>query len=100
MALRKWMYYILESYDEEFPQGSIYITSKPLSALKGETKDLEVFDFAEKKIKKVAKVVGLGYADFKDEEDFESRIHEVIIKKLKEVGIKIEEAWRGCLCIS
>jgi hypothetical protein len=40
------------------------------------------------KPEKVAKTIGLGYADFKDEADYENRWLDIVKKKMKEVGIE------------
>ena len=84
--MRKWFAYILESYDERFPEKQYLIYNKPsIYCTKGEIRDLTLLDMSSNERKVVAKVIGLGYANFKDEEDFRERVSDVVRKKRKEV---------------
>lgn len=86
--MRKWIAYILESYDEEFPVDNALIYNKPsLYCAKGEIRDMELLNLKTGKTRTVAKVVGLGYADFKDAQDFKERFASVLRKKLMEVDM-------------
>ena len=94
--MRIWFIYIKKSYDPEYPEGHVIVSPKlDPYAYKGEEKVMEVANVKTGEVKKVAKVVGLGYADFRDEEDYKQRIWDVIRKKLEEVGIKVGEEGEG-----
>jgi len=86
--MRKWFIYIKESYDPDYPPNHV-IASPHITpyAFKGEEKLMEVIDVNTGEIRTVAKVIGLGYADFKDDADYKERLPKVIEKKLREVGI-------------
>ncbi len=82
------MLYILESYDEEYSKDNALIYDRPnLYCAKGEIRDMVIFNLKTKERKVVAKVVGLGYADFKDEQDFRERFTAVLRRKLMEVDM-------------
>ena len=87
--MRRWFVYIKESYDPDYPAGHVIVSPRldPYS-YKGEERDMEVINVKTGEIKVVARVVGLGYADFRDEEDYRARLPEVIKRKLREVGIE------------
>ncbi|MHA1685280.1 MAG: hypothetical protein ACTSYD_02605 [Candidatus Heimdallarchaeaceae archaeon] len=86
--MRKWFLYIKKSFDENYPEGKVvgYNYPNPYCA-KREEKTMIVVNLKSKKEKVVANVIGLGYADFKDEKDLKKRIWEVLEKKLKDVGV-------------
>ncbi len=93
--MRRWFAYIEESYDPEYPVGHVLVYPKPTSyALKGERKLMEIMKISTGEVKTVALVVGLGYADFKDEADYKERLPKVIEKKLREVGISLSSPER------
>jgi hypothetical protein len=89
--MRYYFAYILESYRKDYPRNSIiaYKRHKSIYAFKGIKLDMSLLDMSIEgaKPEKVAKTIGLGYADFKDEMDYVNRSVEVIKRKMKEVGI-------------
>ena len=94
--MRKWFIYIKESYDPKYPEGHVIISPKlDPYAYKGEEKVMVIANVKTGEVKKVAKVIGLGYADFRDEEDYKQRIWDIIRKKLEEAGVKIREKGEG-----
>ncbi len=87
--MRRWFCYILESYDENFPRGSALIYKEPsVYCSKNEVRDMILMNINTGEQRVVAKVVGLGYADFKDEKDFAVRLGDVIKKKLEDCGVE------------
>ena len=90
--MRRYFAYIKESYDENFPEGHVLIYDSPSqNCLKGQERAMYVCNMNNLESKKVAWVVGLGYADFKDEKDFEQRMGEVVKNKLKDIGVVVED---------
>ena len=89
--MRYYFTYILESYREDYPKNHIicYKQHNSLYSSKGTRFDMSITDLSKENPKPevVAKVIGLGYADFKDEEDYTRRFPKVIKRKVKEVGI-------------
>jgi len=84
--MRKWFAYIEKSYDKDFKEGNVIIFNKQsIYAEKGVRRVMSLFNIKTHKSKDVAVVVGLGYADFRDEADFKKRLSEIIAKKLKEI---------------
>jgi hypothetical protein len=81
----------LESYREDYPKDNVicYKRHNSIYTSKGMKFDMSITDLSKENSKpeKVAKVIGLGYADFKDETDYRKRGSEVIKRKIKEVGI-------------
>jgi len=88
--VRYYFAYILESYREDYPKNSVIVYKRhnSLYASKGLKLDMSVLDTSIEgaKPEKVAKTIGLGYADFKDEVDYRDRSGEVIKKKNERGG--------------
>lgn len=89
--MRYYFAYILESYREDHPKDTVisYKRHNSMYASKGLKLEMSLLDTSieDAKPEKVAKTIGLGYADFKDEMDYRQRVLEVIKRKMKEVGI-------------
>lgn len=87
--MRVYFAHVIESQDKRLPEGCnlIYKGHPSSHTLKG---DVLPFEMCKKDgtIETWGITHGLGYADFKDENDFDKRFKEVITKKLKEQGIK------------
>lgn len=90
--MRRWFVYIEKSYDPDYPEGNVIVYPfQTTYAFKGERKDMLVVDIDTQEKKVVARVVGLGHYDFKDEEDYKNRVWDVLRKKMKDVGIDVKE---------
>jgi len=89
--MRYYFTYILESYSEDYPKDNVicYKSHNSGYSSKGMRFDMSITDLSKENPKPevVAKVIGLGYADFKDEEDYINRAPKIIKRKVKEVGI-------------
>jgi hypothetical protein len=91
--LRFYFAYILKGYNENYPEGTVICYRRYNSpyAAKGFIAEMISMNVSEDKecfeSRKVAKTVGLGYADFKNEDDYKERAIEVIKRKMKEVSI-------------
>jgi len=84
--MRKWFAYIERGFRKGYKKGNVIIYNRPsIYSGKGEKRLMELLNIKTGKISKVAVVIGMGYADFKDKKDYEKRIHDIIKKKIKEV---------------
>lgn len=91
--MRKWFTYIVESLDPAFPAGHALIYDRPsIYCEKGVKRTMELMNLNTGKTRQVATVIGMGYADFKDEQDFKDRLKAVIDKKLNELGLSRRDA--------
>ena len=90
--MRYYFAYILESYREDYPKNSViaYKRHNSMYASKGLKLEMSLLDTSVEgaKPEKVAKTIGLGYADFKNEMDYVARSVDIIKRKMKEVGIE------------
>lgn len=87
-STRVYFAHVLESYDERFPVNVTLAYYQPgIVPRKGKVKDLELTSFKNRHFdtKVVARVIGLGYTNF-DKYPCDAA-HEVIRKKLWEVGV-------------
>lgn len=83
--MRKYLYLITE-HEHEDRVGCASILDQPLSRPeKNQEGPLTVFDRDAEDYRDVGKQVGLGYADFDSEEDYNERISAVLKRKLGEV---------------
>ena len=86
--MRRWFCYVLESYDKDIKEGNVlmfpYYTER---CRKGQVSVLTFVNVDTLEYKKSAKVIGMGYADFRNEDDLNERLGEVVKKKLKELNI-------------
>jgi hypothetical protein len=89
--MRVYFSHILESYDDRFPKGETlgYKQHTTVYSEKGVVRNMELTNVKSFTTKTVAKVIGLGYHDFKEGEYPEdiNAVCAVIDRKLKEVGI-------------
>ncbi len=97
--MRYYFAHILESFREDYPKGSTicYKGYSSAHSSKGSLMVMTVLDVnnPNSNPEAVATTIGLGYADFKNEEDYKARGVEVIKKKLKEVGVVEEETMKN-----
>ncbi len=86
--MRQFIYYIDKSLAKDHPAKSVVMQERntPYSE-KGKRKLLTVLNIKTNKRRDVAWVIGMGYADFKDEQDYNERCKEVIAKKLDQLKI-------------
>jgi hypothetical protein len=95
--LRKYFTYIIKSDLEDYPENNCIIDAKRNAIIinKGERRPMTLTNVETGEERTVEEIIGLGHADFKDEEDYQNRCLEVIHKKMFEVGIGdlIEEDW-------
>lgn len=79
-------FYLITEHENEDRVGLISITDARLSKpLKNEEADIIVLDDDKKDFNHIGKEVGLGYADFEDEDDYKDRIDEVVKEKLADI---------------
>lgn len=87
--MRVWIAYVLESYSPELEGGQFLIWRRHASiyAEKGVIRDFEILIHRPRflRVEVVGRVIGLGYADFKNERDLQARLVDVCLKKLREV---------------
>lgn len=90
--MRVYLAHVIESQNERLPKGcNLIYERKPSShTLKGDTLPFEICK-EDGTIETWGTTIGLGHADFKDEEDYKNRLSEVIEKKLKEQKIREED---------
>lgn len=83
--MRKYLYLVTE-HDETERVGGCKIMDQQMSRpLKNEEGDITVLDREKGGFEQVGRMVGMGYADFEDEQDYEERIGDVIQEKLTEI---------------
>lgn len=93
--MRKYMYYIKEGNEEHnYPTDMVRIQEKRMAVNKGEETEMTHRNVKTGDTWKVT-YVGLGYADFEDEDDAEERMADVIEEKLEEVGINRNDDEEG-----
>lgn len=95
--MRKYLYLITE-HDDPGMVGLVKLTGSPIAhAKKNEERVIQTLNIEELEQGNVDRgtyqCVGLGYADFEDEADYEERIEEVVKRKLTEIdGTHLEKA--------
>ena len=96
--MRVYFVHILKSDLEDYPEGTTICYPGHNSPYSGKGERRTMFlatikkredgsEYVDNK-REVETVVGLGYKDFKNEEDYEKRAPEVIKQKLIEVGLE------------
>jgi len=89
--MRKHFYLVTEHEKEDrVGTAQIYESRRP-QPLKNEERPITVIDEDKQGSKQVGKMVGLGYADFSSEDDFEQRVGDVLQKRVQEVDDKWQE---------
>jgi len=89
MSERKHFYLITE-HEEQDRVGCVSVFESRMSQpLKNEEGPITVLDDDKEGFRDVGKKVGLGYADFPDEETYEEQAAEVMQDKIREV----DEQW-------
>jgi len=84
--LRKYFCYIEKGLEKGYNEGNVIIFSKPsIYSEKGVRRIMELLDIKMGERKEVAIVIGLGYADFKDENEYKEKLPKVVEKKIKEI---------------
>lgn len=90
MAKRVYLAKIVKSFDPQYDVGSTLIFNKPERYTKrGEIDTYSLSHFENRSFIDVKKcvVVGLGRAEFKDEEDYKARLGDVIEGRCIELGV-------------
>lgn len=83
--MRKHLYLITEHENDDLV-GTCKITDQRFShPLKNEEGDITVLDENSEGFEDVGRMVGMGYADFEDEDDYEARVADVIQQKLGDI---------------
>jgi hypothetical protein len=87
--MRKHLYLITEHKEEDRVGLISAMDSRMSRPLKNEEGPITVLDEEKQGFRDVGKKVGMGYADFEDEEEMEERFPEVIKDKLAD----LDERW-------
>ena len=92
---RLWFSYIKKGLVKGYKKGHVIIHPKPsIYAEKGVERVMEIMNTKTGRVRKVAVVIGLGYADF-EKHDVENKNYDklsnVIKKKLKELNLLEEK---------
>lgn len=83
--VRKHMYLVTE-HEEEGRVGGVKITDHRMThPLKNEEGPITVLDEEPGDFRQVGKIVGMGYADFATEQEYEDEIADVMKQKLAEI---------------
>jgi len=86
--MRVYFAHVIESQDKRLPKDCdlIYKGHPSSNTLKCDVRPFEICK-KDGTIETWGTTIGMGYADFKDEEDYDKRKDEILLKKYKEVGI-------------
>ena len=85
-GMKKWFAYMMIENDLEkgYKNGNVIIFHRPsLYSREGRWRTMELMN-VKTGIRKIA-IIGLGYANFKDEADYNKRLGEVVEKKLEKL---------------
>ncbi|QIO25495.1 hypothetical protein [Haloarcula sp. JP-L23] len=83
--MRKHFYLVTEDDDPEHVGAIMTTDTRRTRPLKNEEAATHTFNEDDGDFEEHGKLVGLGYADFEDEDDLDERIGDVIKEKLSEV---------------
>jgi len=79
-------FYLVTEHEEDRRVGCVSIMDQRMSKpLKNEEGRITVLNEEKEDFEHVGKKVGLGYADFENEDDYEARVDDVIKEKLADV---------------
>jgi len=89
--MRLWLAYVLKPIDKSLKRGNVLVFRKPsMYCAKGHKDLFRTINVETNEIKEWAVIVGLGYVDVKNMEEYIQKSKDIVIKKLKQLGLDEE----------